>query len=61
MHRFKLRYVLTMGALLSLPAFACGVAPVVLDLMARMEAVEAQLDAQPVVVDANGIQVGVVT
>ena len=45
MHRFKLRYVLTMGVLLTIPAFACGVGPVVFQLIQRVQALEAESDA----------------
>lgn len=58
MGRYRVRHFLAVFVLLATPAFTCGVAPAVFDLIERMEAVEAELDAGLIVIDANGVQVG---
>jgi len=58
MSRCKLRHWLAMSALLGLPAFTCGVGPVVLDLQERVAALEDESDSELLVVDSGWIQVG---
>lgn len=58
MRRYKLRHFLALFVLLALPAVTCGVGPVVLDLIERVEVLEAESDSGLIVVDANGTVLG---
>ena len=42
MSKYKLRYFIAVGVLLALPAFTCGVGPVLRDLIQRVEMLEAE-------------------
>jgi len=42
MSRYKLRYFIAVGLLLALPAFTCGVGPVLRDLIQRVEGLETE-------------------
>ncbi len=66
MGKYKLRYLIAVGVLLTLPAFTCGVAPVLRDLIQRVEVLETeselltgQVDALEGRSDALEAQVGV--
>ena len=58
MRCYKIRHFITMFVLLALPAVTCGVGPVVLDLIERVEVLEAESDAQFLVMDSLGAEVG---
>ncbi len=42
MSKYKLRYLIAVGVLLTLPAFTCGVGPVLRDLIQRVEVLETE-------------------
>lgn len=44
MRGYKARYFGLLAVLLALPAFTCGVRPVLLDLIERVDALEAETD-----------------
>jgi len=58
MPRYRVRDFLAAFALLALPALTCGVAPVVLDLIQRVQTLEAESDRTFIFVDAVGTLVG---
>lgn len=61
MRSYRPRHVAAVTVLLALPAFTCGVGPVLRNLIRRVEAIEQALlaiEVPPYVVDANGEQVG---
>jgi hypothetical protein len=58
MNKYRFRYLIAVGLLLTIPAFTCGVGPILRDLIARVELLEAESDAELVTIDANGVQVG---
>ena len=61
MSRYRIRYFLLAGAVIALPLLLLGVAPALQDLIQRLDLLEAESDTQPIVIDANGVQVGTVT
>ena len=58
MRRYRLRHYLLLGILLGTPALTCGVT--LRGVHFRLLQVEAELNRQPVVIDANGVEVGTV-
>ncbi len=61
MFRYRVRNLLLAGVLIALPLLLMGVAPALQDLIQRMNQLEAESDAQPVLIDATGVQVGAFT